>query len=55
MNPNEITRQIVDAACHVHTRLGPGDGITRIVNGLPEEDGSRRGAENAEKGRDKIH
>ena len=43
--PNEITAQVVDAACKIHTQLGllqnfglkrMRDGITRIVNGLPK-------------------
>jgi hypothetical protein len=67
MEPNEITAQIVDATFKIHTQLGlvlnfslerMRDGITRIVNGLPEpprpsekiERGfSRRVAEDAEK------
>ena len=45
MEPNEITVQVVDAAGTIHTQLGlvlnfglkrRRDGITRIVNGLPE-------------------
>jgi hypothetical protein len=34
MEPNEITAQVVDAA--YKTRAPRRDGITRIVNGLPE-------------------
>jgi hypothetical protein len=45
MEPNEITAQVVDATYKIHTQLGlvlnfglkrRRDGITRIVNGLPE-------------------
>jgi hypothetical protein len=45
MEPNQITTQVVDAACKIHTQLGllqnfglkrMRDGITRIVNGLPK-------------------
>jgi hypothetical protein len=34
MEPNETTAQVVDTAYKMHTRTR--DGITRIVNGLPE-------------------
>ncbi len=50
MRENEIAREIVDACYRVHTGLGPGllvnfgearikDGLQRVVNGLPEEQG----------------